>query len=422
MRFRSIALTSATTIVVVLLVLNLTLGDKHVDKPIARLYRLDDPQFTRTMGAMLGPAILAGNRVTTLVNGVEIFPSMLEAIRGARRSITLETYIYWSGCIGRNFAEALAERARSGVKVLVLIDAIGSGEIEGAYMRDMRSAGVQIREYNAPRWSNLGRLNNRTHRKLLVVDGRVAFTGGAGIADAWTGDAGSPAHWRDNHYRLEGPAVAQMQSAFSDNWLQATGTVLHGCDFFPPLEPAGDMSAQVFTASPGGGARSMQMMYLLSIAAASRSVRLAAAYFVPDEVAITMLVAAIERGVKVEILVPGPHIDYDVVQAASRATWGKLLEAGAEIYEYQPTMYHCKVLIVDEMWTSVGSTNFDNRSFVINDEANLNIYDRGFALEQVRIFEHDRTNAVRVTLKRWKSRSLVARLWSAAAGLLSSQL
>jgi cardiolipin synthase len=422
MRFRSIVLTSATTVVGVLLVMNLTLGDKHVDKPIARLYRLDDPQFTRTMGAMLGPAILAGNRVTTLVNGVEMFPSMLEAIRGARRSITLETYIYWSGRIGKEFAEALAERARSGVKVLVLIDAIGSGEIDASYMRNMRSAGVQIREYNAPHWFNLGRLNNRTHRKLLVVDGRVAFTGGAGIADAWTGDAGSPAHWRDNHYRLEGPAVAQMQSAFSDNWLQATGDVLHGCDFFPPLEPAGDMSAQVFTASPGGGAHTMQTMYLLSIAAASHSVRLAAAYFVPDEVAITMLVAAIERGVKVEILVPGPHIDYDVVQAASRATWGKLLEAGAEIYEYQPTMYHCKVLIVDEMWTSVGSTNFDNRSFVINDEANLNIYDRGFALEQVRIFERDRTHAVRVTLKRWKSRSFVDRVWSAAAGLLSSQL
>jgi cardiolipin synthase A/B len=269
---------------------------------------------------------------------------------------------------------------------------------------------------------NLGRLNNRTHRKLLVVDGEIGFTGGAGIAHVWTGDAQGPRHWRDNHYQLRGPTVAQMQSAFMDNWLQAAGSVLHGDDYFPDLAVRGEMTAQVFTSSPGGGARSMQTMYLLSIAAAASTIRLSAAYFIPDNISVGTFVAALQRGVKVQIILPGPHMDRPLAQAASRSTWEKLLEAGAEIYEYQPTMYHCKVLIIDELWTSVGSTNFDNRSFVINDEANLNVYDASFAREQVRLFERDLAQSRRVTLDEWRSRPRTANLWSHAAGLLSSQL
>jgi hypothetical protein len=224
-----------------------------------------------------------------------------------------------------------------------------------------------------------GRLNNRTHRKLLIVDGRIGFTGGVGIADTWLGHAQDPDHWRDSHYRLDGPAVADMQAAFMDNWMETCGEVLHGEEYFPPLEPVGPQPAQVFRSSADDGSESVRLLYLISIASAERSVRLANSYFVPDSLAIRTLVEAQRRGATLEILVPGRHIDQKTVRRASRALWGPLLEAGVAIYEYQPTMYHAKVAVVDEIWTSVGSTNFDTRSFRLNDEANLNVFDTGFA-------------------------------------------
>lgn len=418
----AIAFAVATTAFFVVLVLNLTLGDKNVDRIVPSLYGVEDEQFTRTFGALLGPALVGGNRATVLLNGDEIFPAMLEALRKARKTITFEMYIYWSGAVGGDFAEVLAERARAGVKVHVLIDAVGAGKIDEHYIERMESAGVEVRRYNPPRWYTMGRFNNRTHRKLVVVDGAVGFTGGVGIADQWQGNAQDPEHWRDTHFRLEGPAVAQLQSAFMDNWTEVTGNVLHGSDYFPALEAVGTQRAQVFTSSPGGGAESMQLMYLLSIAAARKSIALSASYFIPDDVAIRTFVQALQRGVKVRILLPGPHIDAKVVRSASRAEWGKLLEAGAEIYEYQPTMFHCKVMVVDELWTSVGSTNFDNRSFAVNDEANLNIYDAAFAKLQMRIFEADLTRARRISFDEWRNRPWTEKLWEHTVGLLGSQL
>jgi cardiolipin synthase len=243
-----------------------------------------------------------------------------------------------------------------------------------------------------------------------------------GIADVWQGDAEDPKHWRDTHFRIEGPAVAQMQSAFMDNWIEVTGEVLHGEAYFPPIDRHGEHYAQVFTSSPGGGSESMQLMYLLSIAAARHSIRLEASYFVPDELSLGMFAAALERGVRVQIILPGPHIDTEIVRRASRSTWGPLLRAGAEIYEYQPTMFHCKVMVVDELWTSVGSTNFDNRSFAVNDEANLNIYDAAFARRQVEIFEQDLKRSRRITLQEWEARPWTEKLWEHTLGLLSSQL
>ena len=414
--------TVVVTALVVALVLNLSLGDKQIDRRIVSRYPVADPQFTRTMGVMLGPALVAGNRAEALVNGREIFPAMLQAIRSAERTISFETYIYWSGEIGREFAEALSERARAGVAVHVLLDWVGSSKMDEALLAEMQEAGVAIQRYNRPRWYNIGRLNNRTHRKLLVVDGRVGFTGGVGIADEWQGDAQDPGHWRDTHFRIEGPVVAQMQSAFMDNWVEVTGEVLHDERYFPAIERRGEQFAQVFTSSPGGGSESMQLMYLLSIAAAQRSIRLSASYFVPDEVSLAMFVAALERGVRVQIILPGPHIDAGVVRRASRSTWGPLLRAGAEIYEYQPTMFHCKVMIVDELWTSVGSTNFDNRSFAVNDEANLNVYDEAFARRQVELFEHDLERSRRITLEEWEARPWTEKLWERTMGLLGSQL
>jgi cardiolipin synthase len=413
---------AALTALAVLLIANFGLGDKKIEKEIEPLYSVSDPLFPRTLDVMLGFALLPGNRAEALVNGDRIFPSMLEAIRGARKSITFETYIYWSGEIGKEFVAALSERARAGVAVHVLIDWFGSWKIEDAVLKDMEAAGVRVVLYNPLRWHTLTQMNNRTHRKLLVVDGRIGFTGGVGIADEWTGNAQDPKHWRDTHFRLEGPAVAQMQAAFMENWIEATGAVLHGEAYFPELPRSGRALAQVFVSSPGGGGESAQYLYLLSIASAASSIRMSASYFVPDNVEVRAFVAALKRGVKVQIILPGPNTDSEVTRRASRAEWGDLLRAGAEIYEYQPTMYHCKVLIVDELWTTVGSTNFDSRSFSVNDEANLNVYDRDFAREQARIFAEDLKRSRRVTLEEWENRPWREKLWEHAMGLLSSQL
>ena len=421
-RARIVAVTVALTALAVLLIANFSLGDKKIDKRVESLYSVADPHFQRTIGTMLGPSLVPGNRVEALVNGDRFFPAMLEAIRAARQSITLETYIYWSGGIGDEFVAALTERARAGVRVHVLLDWVGSGKIDRKVFDQMRAAGIEVRLYNPLRWYTLAQMNNRTHRKLLVIDGAVGFTGGAGIADEWTGDAQDPEHWRDTQFRIEGPAVAQMQAAFMENWIEATGVVLHGEAYFPPLERRGSAHAQVFVSSPGGGGETAQLLYLLSIASAAKSIRMSAAYFVPDNTEVRTFVAALERGVRVQIILPGPHTDSAVVRRASRAEWGKLLRAGAEIYEYQPTMYHCKVLIVDDTWTSVGSTNFDSRSFSVNDEANLNILDGPFAAAQSRIFQEDLKRSRRVTLEEWESRPWTEKLWEHTLGLLSSQL
>jgi len=421
-KFYIAAVSITATFIAVVLVLNLSLGDKQIDRKVGHLYETSAPQFLRSMGVLLGPSMAGGNVVRELLNGDEIFPAMLDAIRSAQRSITFETYIYWSGSIGAQFADALAERARAGVKVHVLLDWIGSEKLEGALLEEMRRAGVELRRYNKPHWYSLGRLNNRTHRKLLVVDGKTGFTGGVGIGDVWLGNAQDAEHWRDTHFLVEGPAVGQLQAAFVDNWMQATSEVLHGSDYFPPLQAQGETFAQMFISSPGGGAESMQLMYLLSIAAATKSIKLSMAYFVPDEVAIDTFVAALKRGVEVQIITPGPHIDTEVVRKASRASWGRLLRNGAQIYEYQPTMFHCKVMIVDDLWVSVGSTNFDNRSFAVNDEANLNVYDGKFARRQAEVFKQDLAHSRRVKLEEWENRPWQEKFTEHVAALLGSQL
>jgi cardiolipin synthase len=401
-----------------LLVINFSVGEKKVETDIEHLYTVDSPQFLRSMGLLVGPSILDGNRATELINGDAIFPAMLEAIHGAKESVLFETYIYWSGEIGDQFATALAERAQAGVKVHVLLDWVGSARIDDELVDRMKRAGVQVELYRPLRWYNLARLNNRTHRKLLIVDGRVGFTGGVGIAPLWTGHAQDPDHWRDSHFRIEGPVVAQMQSVMLDNWVKTTGKVLHGPEYFPALEPVGTQKAQVFASSPSGGSESMLMMYLLAITAAKKSIDLSSAYFVPDGITRRALAAAVARGVRVRIIVPGPHIDAETVRRASRGLWGELLRAGVQIHEYEPTMYHCKVMIVDGLMTSVGSTNFDVRSFRLNDEANLNIYDAEFAARQTRVFEEDLKRSRRITLESWEARPWTEKLHEHTVALL----
>jgi cardiolipin synthase len=417
-----VLVTVLATVVVVLLFVNATTGEKRVKEKLAHLYAIRDPQFERTMGVLLGPAILRGNRFEVLVNGDEIFPAMLRAIREARTTICFETYIYWSGEIGKAFASALSERARAGVRVHVMLDWLGSAKMDPDLLGEMEHAGVEVRRYHEPRWYNLDKLNNRTHRKLLVTDGRIGFTGGVGIAPEWTGHAQDPDHWRDTHFRVEGPVVAQMQAVFADNWVKATGDVLQGQAYFPPLPGVGDGAAQVFSSSPSGGSESMQLMYLLAIAAAERSLDLEMAYFVPDALSRQTILDALKRGVRVRILVPGKHIDTETARHASRAVWGELLKAGAEIYEYAPTMFHCKVMVVDGYMVSVGSTNFDDRSFRLNDEANLNIFDETFAARQLEIFADDLQHATRVTYAEWQSRPISEKLGDYVAHLFGSQV
>lgn len=410
------------TVVVGLIALNFRTGEKQIEQTIARLYPTPDPQFTRAMGVLLGPPILDGNRFDVLVNGDEIFPAMLAAIRGARETISFESYIYWSGDVGKSFADALGERARAGVKVHLLLDWLGSSKLDANQLAQMEQAGVEVRRFHAPRWYQLARFNNRTHRKLLIVDGRVGFTGGVGIADEWSGNAQDPAHWRDTHFRAEGPVVAQMQAVFMDNWIKVTGKVLHGAEYFPAIASAGPSRGQMFSSSPEGGGESMHLMYLLAITAATRSIDLSSAYFVPDALTIKTLVDAAKRGVKIRIITPGEHMDAETVRRASRAGWGDLLRAGVAIHEFQPTMFHCKVLVVDGLWVSVGSTNFDTRSFALNDEANLNVADAEFARRQLGIFEADLARSKAVTLEQWESRPLSEKLLEHAAALLRTQL
>ena len=397
-------------------------SEQKITERIEHRYDVADPQFVRSMGVLLGPALVEGNRVETLLNGEQIFPSMLKAIRSARKTITFETYIYWSGKIGKEFADALSERARAGVKVHILLDWVGSQKMDAALLEEMKGSGVRIEKYHALRWYSLDRLNNRTHRKLLVVDGRVGFTGGVGIADEWNGHAQDEDHWRDTHFRVEGPAVAQMQAAFNDNWLKVSGDLLHGEAYFPPEEKGGELLAQVFKSSPDGGSESMHLMYLLAVASASQSIDLAMAYFVPDDLALAALEDALKRGVRVRIIMPGKNTDAKSVRGASRALWGRILRAGAELYEFQPTMYHCKVLVVDGLWTSVGSTNFDNRSFRLNDEANLNVYDHEFAERQRRDFEADLERSRRITFEEWAARPWHEKLYERFFALFRTQM
>ncbi|MBP6779409.1 MAG: cardiolipin synthase B [Ottowia sp.] len=420
--FWTIAITALVTVLAVVLAMNFATPEKKLDRKIEHHYAISDPQYRREMSVMLGPAIVGGNRVLDLQNGDEIFPAMLGAIRAAQKTITFETYIYWSGDIGKELAEALAERAKAGVKVSVLLDWVGSLKMEAELIDLMKDAGAQVERYRPLHWYNLGRMNNRTHRKLLVVDGRIAFTGGVGVAEQWTGNAQDPDHWRDMHFQLEGPAVAQFQAAFNDNWIKATGEVLNGEGYFPPLQRVGDMDAHLFIASPAGGSESMHLMYLMGIAAAEHSIDLQASYFVPDELIHKALIAARQRGVTVRILVPGEHIDSDTVRLASKAEWGPLLQAGVEIYEYLPTMMHNKLLIIDKEMVSVGSTNFDVRSFRLNDEASLNVYDHAFAEKMTRVFNDDLKHTKRYTYEVWEKRPLTEKLIERFVLPIKSQL
>jgi cardiolipin synthase len=420
--FWTIALTALATLVVVVVAMNFATPEKKLESRVLHKYASTDPQFLREMGVMLGPSIVPGNKVTVLEDGDQIFPAMLEAIRGAQRTITFETYIWWSGQIAVDFSKALCERAQAGVEVNVTVDWAGSIKMDSSMLEDMQKCGVRIERYRPLHWYNLGRLNNRTHRKLLIVDGRVGFTGGVGIGDPWLGHAQDPDHWHDLHFRVEGPVVSQMQAAFNDNWIKTTGHVLNGETYFPEVAPAGEMRAHMFIASPAGGAESMHLMFLMAIASAKSEIDIEAAYFIPDPLLRDALMAALKRGVRIRLLLPGPYIDSETVRIATKKEWGPLLAAGAQIHLYQPTMLHVKLMIVDRYMVSVGSTNLDQRSFQLNDEASLNVYDPAFAEQMTQVFERDLKSTKPYTFEMWQKRPWKEKLSERFVMPIKSQL
>ncbi|HEU0272904.1 MAG TPA: phospholipase D-like domain-containing protein [Candidatus Udaeobacter sp.] len=393
-------------------------SEKKIHHEIFADYAVGDDVFIRMMGNMLGPPLLKGNKVTVFENGDQIFPALLEAIRSAERTITFENFLFREGEVADAFAEALAERAGAGVKVHFLQDALGCNCLHGRAMDLVRKSGVQLEIF---RFLNV-QINFRTHRKLLVIDGKTGYLGGTGISDEWKGNGRTHGYWRDSHYCLEGPAVAQMQEAFMDNWLQTRAELLHGDDYFPELRPAGDDMCQVFKSSAGEGSDSARLMLLVSIAAARRHIRIANAYFIPDKLCIQTLVDALQRGVKVEIVTPGPDIDAQWVRAVGITRWRRLLEAGARFYEYQPARFHCKYLLVDDCWASVGSANLDNRSLSLNEEANLNVLDKKFVTAHTRVFEEDKSHSREITLADWRRRPWGEKIKGRIGSLLASQM
>ncbi|WP_192257363.1 phospholipase D-like domain-containing protein [Mesorhizobium silamurunense] len=407
---------------VTLLGINLTPEPRVLRTTVPHRFDASDPQFAKSMSSYSQGQMSNANAVQTLVNGDEIFPSMLEAIGAARTTIDMETYIYWSGSVGYEFATALAAKAREGVEVRVLVDWVGSLPFDEDLIRIMTTAGVSFERYRPLHWYTLDRVNNRTHRKLLIVDGQVAFTGGVGIADNWRGKARNPNEWRDTHYQIKGPAVSAFQAAFAENWLEATGETLQGEKFYPILDPVGVLSAQLILSSQPNGSENMELMMLAAIAAAKDHLRIGMAYFVPDDIALAQILDARKRGVSVDVIVPNSLTDVPVVRKSSRYFWGDLLRAGVRIFEFQPTMYHPKLLIVDDVWSSFGSANLDERSLRLNDEATLNVYGDDFAKTQIDLFNQDLARSRQVSLDEWEARPLREKITDWVASRLRSQL
>ena len=372
---------------------------------------LSDASFSATMAAHLDAPVMPGNRVDILLNGNEIFPAMLEAIRGARKSITYAQYLYKGGTIARELARAFAERCRAGVQVKLLIDSHGGGNMPVDIPELWKQAGCDLRWFRRIKlfqfitpWELLD-YNYRNHRRILVIDGKIGFTGGNGVSDAWTGDGRTKGQWRDTDVEVEGPVVRQLQAAFVESWRETTGNVLGGKTYFPALAPAGGSDAQVVKSSPMSGSFDAYLFYLMSIAAAKKSIYITNPYFLPGDRLTEALLAAASRGVRVVLLTPGV-IDWQVVYRASRSGFGPLLLGGIKIYEYQPALMHAKTMVIDGMLATVGSTNLDNRSFALNEEIDLVVHDAGIARQLETSFAEDLNHSTEVTYEAWKSRPL----------------
>jgi cardiolipin synthase A/B len=379
----------------------------HVELPDLQI---TEPSFRASLVAYTGGAVVGGNRVDVLLNGEEIFPAKLAAIRSARKTITYAQYVFEEGAPAADTAQALAERCRAGVKVHVLLDAVGSLLMPWQYRDWMTEAGCEVVSYRPLTPWTIDRANYRNHRRVLVVDGRVGVTGGSGTSGKWSGDGKQEGQWRDTDMRVEGPVVNQLQGAFVENWLEATGAALGGPDYFPwPIEAKGAVESQIVRSSPAGGSVAMYTMFLLAMASARRTIYITNPYFVPDDKMLETLLQARRRGVRVVLLLPGA-IDHNLVRQASRSQLGRLLQAGVQIYEYRAALLHSKTMVIDSIWVTVGSTNLDRRSFELNEELNLVVYNGDIARRLERIFVDDLERSRQVTYEEWKSRGIVSRI------------
>ena len=388
---------------------------------------LGESTFYPTLEAYTDAPITSGNHIDVLLNGDETYPVMLRDIKSAQQTITFSQYLYQGGTLGRQFAEAFAERCRAGIKANLLLDSHGAGNTPADLISLMRTSGCRVEFFHrveAPAiifpWKLLN-YNYRNHRRILVIDGRIGFTGGYGIADSWTGDGLTPQHWRDTNARIEGPAVKFLQAAFAETWLETTGVAIGGEGYFPRLEPAGDLYAQIVRSSPAGGSFQTYMLFLITINAARKSILITNPYFIPDDVMTDALLKAVARGVRVIILTPG-EIDSQLTYTASRSHYGRLLLGGAQIFEYQTALLHAKTMVVDGTWATIGSTNFDNRSFALNQELNLTVYDAALARHLEAIFQEDLKHAKNITYEAWSSRGIFERLFEIFSFPVKEQL
>jgi cardiolipin synthase A/B len=388
---------------------------------------LGEPSFFPTIEAHTGAPITGGNRIDVLLNGDGTFPVILRDIKAAKSTITFAQYLYEEGALGREWAQAFAERCRAGVKADILLDSHGSGKTPGEIIALMRDAGCHVEFYrrvDPPAiifpWKLL-QYNYRNHRRILVIDGRIGFTGGYGISDTWKGDGRTPKHWRETNARMEGPAVKFLQAAFAESWLEATGIVIGGKGYFPWLHPVGKVPAQIVSSSPAGGSFQNYLLFLLSIHSARKSILITNPYFIPDDVMTEALLNAVARGVRVVVLAPG-EIDSRLTYTASRSHYGRLLLGGVEIFEYQAALMHAKTMVIDGIWATIGSTNFDNRSFALNQELNLTVYDGPVAHRLEEIFQEDLKFSKKITYEEWDSRSIFERLFELFAFPVKEQL
>jgi len=364
---------------------------------------VEDPRHSAYVSALVGTALSRGNRYDVLTNGDQIFPAMLDAVRNAKRRISFETYIYDTGEVADQFTAALEAAARRGVRVNLVVDSVGASGMKGADLKRLEAAGCKIGSFHSIKWYNLEEVNYRTHRKILVVDGEVGFTGGAGVADHWLGHAQDKDHWRDTQVRMRGPIVRLVEGAFYENFFETAGIVAPELDDLK-AEQDDTGHSLVLRSSPTGGSNDLKRLYLLGIASARRTIDITSPYFVIDESSDWSLQDAVSRGVKIRILVEGDDTDAMPVKYASREAYERLMSMGIEIYEYQPTMMHAKAMVVDGAWSMFGSANFDNRSLELNDELNIAVSDRDVARRLTEDFEQDLRVSSKLELARWRQR------------------
>lgn len=390
--------------------------------PLASHLDVNSPEFQVTVEGVTGMPFVTGNAVDIYDNGDQFYPAMLRAIEAATSSITMEQYIFRDDTVGRRFAEAFADKARQGIPVKLLLDAIGSSTLGAGIFRILEAGGCQLAWFHPIHWYTLHRANHRDHRKSLIVDGRLAFSGGAGLAEHWLGSASSPEQWRDVQVAISGPAALAQQSGFAQNWLETTGEILSGSRFFPRLSPAGSVDVQTILSSPSTGAGAVGTMYLTALQSARRELLIANPYFVPDDRLVEILAAARRRNVSITLMLAGANMDAWWARQNSLRRYGALLEAGVEIFEFRPSMLHQKIMIVDGVWATIGTANFDNRSFALNEETNLCFHDRRIAGTLRDTFLADLARSERVEFGRWRRRGPWQRAKEQVAALIEDQI